>query len=131
MDELLQLNDEINVPLLRKTLEYVTEHPEEWRQWTWGARVSSLSCGTAGCFAHHAARLDGGELVGVAHVVAESEDPRHLVQTLNGRRVIHVAERAVRVLGLGRNAHGLFYAGNSLQDLRRIVDKLIREAEGG
>lgn len=42
---------DINVPHLRKTLEHVTDHPEEYDQETW--------CGTKACIAGHAAVLGG------------------------------------------------------------------------
>lgn len=38
----------VNVPALRKALEHVTAHPEEWRQASWGVRTA---CGTSCCLA--------------------------------------------------------------------------------
>lgn len=48
----------INVPPLRKALEYVTDHPEEHNQLTWAQR---RSCGTTGCLAYHIAVIAGHE----------------------------------------------------------------------
>lgn len=52
----------INVPLLRKVLEHITEHPSEWRQHKWATRFLKLNgevCGTAFCVAGHAAVMAG------------------------------------------------------------------------
>ncbi len=47
----------LNVPLLRKTLEHITAHPEEHNQEMWAHH--SPSCGTRGCLAYHAASMEG------------------------------------------------------------------------
>lgn len=39
----------LNVPLLRKELEFITANPRSWRQGTWLRRNSD--CGTQGCLA--------------------------------------------------------------------------------
>lgn len=121
---------EINVPLLRKTLEHVREHPEEWRQHSWG-QYSRLSCGTVGCFAHHAVRLDGGKFISATRVAAEDGDDPEYVELVLGQRAVPVRYRAQRALGLSGGTRGLFWGANTLEDLERIVGKLIREAEGG
>lgn len=38
----------VNIPVLRKGLEHITAHPEEWSQGDWLVRTE---CGTAGCLA--------------------------------------------------------------------------------
>lgn len=49
-----------NVPLLRKTLEHITAHPEEWEQQSWAER---RGCGTAACVAGHAVAFAGHEIL--------------------------------------------------------------------
>jgi hypothetical protein len=55
----------INVPLLRKELEYITAHPEEHDQLIWlrNRFEGENRCGTAGCLAGnavlHAGRVEG------------------------------------------------------------------------
>lgn len=117
----------LNVPLLRKSLEFVTEHPEEWDQTTFGA---VRSCGTVGCFAHHAVRLDGAKMVGVQYArFEEGDDPDYLI-SIAGVPTTHVRHRAQRVLGLP-DGHRLFDSDNTLLDLEVMVNRLIREAESG
>lgn len=54
---------EINVPLLRKMLEHITAHPDEWNQDTWAVESEESSCGTAYCLAGHTAESLGYPLV--------------------------------------------------------------------
>lgn len=119
----------INVPLLRKTLEHIEAHPEEWNQSAW-------ACGTAGCFAWHAAMLDGAgnppDPFNQEYVPAEpGDDPDQLVE-IASTQTVHVADRATRVLGLDsrvvESSGGLFRYDNTLDDLRRIVADLTAEA---
>jgi hypothetical protein len=60
-----------NLPLLRKTLEFVIAHPEQYDQSTWcrlyGAEANQAvadhlvpKCGTKGCIAYHAVALSEG-----------------------------------------------------------------------
>lgn len=41
----------VNALLLRKELEYVTVHRDEWQQGTWLRRSDVTACGTVGCLA--------------------------------------------------------------------------------
>lgn len=113
----------VNVPLLRKTLEHIEAHPEEWDQSSW-------SCGTSGCFAYHAAMISGGEPVDMylGYVVSEEDDPSDQVYlaAIGRPAMVHVATRAVRVLGLDEHPGDtrLFNGDNTLDDLRRIVAEL-------
>lgn len=118
----------VNVPLLRKTLEHIEAHPEEWNQSAW-------ACGTAGCFAWHAAMLDGAgdppDPLNPEYVPAEpGDEPERLVE-IRSTQTIHVADRATRVLGLPsasvEGQGGLFRYDNTLDDLRRIVGELSEE----
>ncbi len=50
---------QINIPLLRKVLDHITEHPEEWEQDLWAMR---RECGTSFCVAGHAAVMAGHQI---------------------------------------------------------------------
>jgi hypothetical protein len=49
----------VNVPLLRKGLEHITAHPEEWDQQSWAVQTP---CGTQFCLAGHVASMIGHEM---------------------------------------------------------------------
>ena len=112
-----------NVPLLRKTLEHIEAHPEQWNQEFW-------RCGTGMCFAGTACDLDGGEWMadGSAHLARREGEQFQPDEWAPGREVIHARFRARTVLGLTRHqAAALFCADNTLPDLRRIVGELCGE----
>src|SRR6478609_6380573 len=52
-----------NLPLLRKVLEHIDAHPEEWHQSVWAMETSASECGTAFCVAGHTVVMAGGELL--------------------------------------------------------------------
>lgn len=114
----------INAPLLRKTLEHIEHHPEEWKQDRW-------RCGSGMCFAGHAATIAGGRfLADTDLLVAEDDDPPEDVgQFCNGHRCVAVGDRAERVLGLTFDDRDrLFDSANTLDDLRCIVGELCERA---
>jgi len=105
----------INVGLLTRTLAYIQDHSEEWRQDTW-------RCGSACCFTSHAALLAGWEW--------NSPVPTNVWMVHHkDRRVMPVAVVAQDELGLSdTQADRLFRASNTMEDLVRIVDDLIAQA---
>lgn len=48
-----------NVELLRKALEHITAHPEEWDQAAWAYKTD---CGTSCCLAGHVVTLAGKQI---------------------------------------------------------------------
>lgn len=54
---------ELNIPLLRKTMEYIEAHPEDWDQMHYAMKSEESSCGTAMCFAGTAVYLEGYSFV--------------------------------------------------------------------
>lgn len=111
-------NREINVPLLRKLLEHITAHPDEWDQQTWGRESQQSACGTALCVAGHAAHSLGHPLVWdkaanyVAHCLVDGE-------------VRSIPSVATHALGLSnRDAAHLFSGGNTLADLWRLANEM-------
>lgn len=96
----------VNVPLLRKTLEHITEHPEEWDQTWW--------CGTSCCVAGLVALAEGWQRTNVfsARVRRDGEE----------RFVSQVAREALGLTPAA--ADRLFDGGNSLRELWAHADQL-------
>jgi len=113
----------INAPLLRKTMDYIEEHPEEWYQAKWGIRRPG--CGTRACFAGHALMLSGYELlnsIGSASLLTATHPGRD--------KVLTIAQAAKEELGLDMyEADALFCANNTMSGLRSIVTEFIDRAE--
>lgn len=105
----------IDVPRLRKELEYVTAHREQWSQGTWLHRTS---CGTVGCFAGNVA-LNAGYLP----VYERSKHTTTLTVRLSHEHDDrHVADVAAEVLGLSvKQLNSLFAATNTLYDLWNLA----------
>lgn len=100
----------VNVPLLRKVMEHITEHPEEHDQQQW--------CGTACCIAGHAALMTGWQM----QTFSCGSTSSYL--TRDGLRD-HAESIAMEELGLGRaEAYELFSGHNTLDDIWSIVDEL-------
>jgi len=121
-----------NAPELRRVLAHIetlpiAEGPDSWDQ-------EDYRCKTGMCFAGHTAVLNGGiwaepERFTSWLVAVPTDDPRYVYQR-DGRSVIKAAARAQQILGLdGVSASWLFEAGNTLDDLRRIVAELCEQAE--
>lgn len=105
----------VNVDLLQRTLAHIEAHPEEWNQGTW-------RCGTAACFAGHAAILAGAQWAEPDYETAPWLDNEKVITPSGERR--EVFDYAPEVLGLAHHSHPLFNASNDLEDLRRIVGEL-------
>lgn len=105
----------INVPLLRKTLEHITAHPDEWDQDIWAERTP---CGTVACLAGTAVLLQGFELD-----FYESECDCGCREGTTASYVISdppqtIQEVARTTLGLTEDqADDLFESDNTLRDL--------------
>jgi hypothetical protein len=79
----------LDVPRLRKALEFVTDHPEEWRQLYWAVR--SDTCGTKACLA--------GRIVLQAGVELDWRPDRHLYLQLGVERAQTIAADQTRTIG--------------------------------
>lgn len=116
--------DQVNVPLLRKTLEHITEHPEEWEQGAWAMRNS---CGTACCLAGTAVVLAGhklqwedcerGDYLDFANCV-ETDDP--MLRDTDAVSIPVVAQRELNLPDFASTR--LFSANNSLADLWALAE---------
>lgn len=107
-----------NTELLQRTLTEIETHPDQWDQTTYRQ-----------CFAAVAVRLSGGQWAddkAIATLVPVPDDPEGDI--LHG--TVLVPDRAARLLDLGTTWEmNLFYSGNTLDDLRRIVGAIVRETE--
>lgn len=109
---------EINVPLLRKMLEHVTSHPDEWNQDTWAVESEESSCGTAYCLAGHTAESLG-------HTLVWQPGTNMASFCLAGGELRTIESVATHALGLKyTEAAGLFSACNELHTLWEIANKL-------
>ena len=105
-----------NVPLLRKVLEHITAHPEEWNQEWWAVKSTESSCGTACCVA-------GWTVSWAGHGFQWDSEGRSSVYLKEDdmRSIPHVAQD---LLGLSpQQANTLFFSGNSLQDLWELANE--------
>ena len=107
-----------NVPLLRKTLEHITAHPEEWDQTVWMRNNAETACGTAGCPAGTALAIQGYEF---EYGNLYSNQAHHIA---GGDRVF-IGEVAAKELGLDEfQAEELFDSVNSLRDLWALANEI-------
>lgn len=128
-----------NTDLLRKTMQHIRGHPDTWSQ-------IDYRRGATGCFAYHAALLAGGELAHPAPTVPRPSGgepyPNHdahlrcngVAQGLGFSHAdeIHLKEFARRALGLNpKQAGDLFWAGNNLADLERLVQEYTASSTAG
>lgn len=133
-----------NVELLRRTLDYIKTHPNEWDQDRW---VTKTDCGTSYCFAGWALALSG-----LTIHAEQFDEPAVEVGPLNKALPeeyryspgpwphISVRHAAERLLGLSESylradddelysaADVLFHPDNSLDDLREYVAELCGDA---
>lgn len=132
-----------NVDLLNRTLAHIEEHPEQWNQEYWAVRGVD-GCGTAYCFAGHAAVLSGVPLWwhddwedGYSSEDDDCDDWRPVRQVADNISVAPQSEfyncsikyAATHLLGLSSAAAArLFHGDNTLDDLRRIVAELTADA---
>lgn len=119
----------LNAELLRKTMDWVDQHPETHDQGKW---FDLTPCGAKYCFAGHAAILAG------------AQEPTHLTVSqmwfidVDGVAVDSyipgatrsVEQHAQRVLGLTSGQAGyLFDADRSRAELRVLVDAIIEKPD--
>lgn len=112
----------VDVPLLRKTLEFITDNPDQHRQDVWAKRTE---CGTAMCLAGWAVTFAGLDIdfdSSMAHVVGAWN-------LTDGRPI---ADAAAELLGVEKidddnvdtwEDH-IFNENNTLADLWRIAAEL-------
>lgn len=98
----------VNVERLRKELEFVTSHQDEWDQ---GIYAERTACGTTACLAGNTVLHDGLRLNWIEHLSG-----CYIADALETGELIHSA--AARILGLDDDqAEDLFEGGMTLRRL--------------
>lgn len=145
----------VNVPLLRKTMEYIDEHPLEWRQDNWMTPLSPHLAQIAACYS----KADLAREFGVTHQELEqlqetgnwcgsaccfagwavelTPEAKPLVADFHLTGFEYdgedwdIADLAKDLLGLSDSeANVLFCETNTRENLHEIVDRLIAKEEG-
>lgn len=115
-----------NLPLLRKVLEHIDAHPEEWRQGSW---ASGAVCGTAYCVAGHALVMDGTHVLTYDPHWGLKVDGLDYVTDSDGDEIEAPGYFGREVLGL---THGeglaLFAGGNSRETVQLIAERVAERA---
>jgi len=124
------MNDPVpNLPLLRKVLDHIDAHPQEWNQDLWGvnfplydqwASKEYTRCGTAFCIAGHAVTMAGAE------PVWEDDGTMNFVY-YEGQRVF-VSDLARQLLSLNYGEVTLFDSGNSREVIQEIAEEIAARA---
>lgn len=114
-----------NTELLKRTLNHIEAHPEEWDQEYWARRTL---CGTSYCFAGTAVVLSGLPLawrdVDADDYGVDADELAHNVID-EGEVGDSIATAARDLLELTADqADRLFYPGNSIEKLRDLVAEL-------
>lgn len=115
----------VNFELMWKVFHHIEDHPELWEQENWRTTVT---CGTAYCFAGWTVTLTGATWLSGISLLADGSDPDAERVTLKtGAVVVNVSNRAARLLGLDADeATGLFAAGlaDDLEALYTMVEQI-------
>lgn len=121
----------VNVPLLRKAVEWVESQPEVprprhslhdhdevyWDQEVWGRKQH---CGTALCLAGYVTWLEGWKPVA-------SNSPRGGFTARDGETA-YIPDLAVELLGITKQqSDELFFGGNTAADIRSVAEKIAGE----
>jgi hypothetical protein len=108
-----------NTPELVGIYRFIRDNPEEWVQASFGRRNP---CGTAYCVAGHAVVRAGHTVRWETRYFDPSEA---LAWTVDNENESYIGDIAQAVLGLNlRDASDLFVAGNTLDDIRRIIERI-------
>lgn len=114
-----------NLPLLRKVLDHIDAHPEEWNQAAW---MTETTCGTACCIAGHAIVFDGTHTLTVANddVLVDGVS---MVRGEDGRWHDAAAIVGAKVLGLTEDEAGdLFHGWNGRADVQHFAERIAARA---
>lgn len=115
----------INIPLMRKVLEHITEHPEEHDQNVWAERGP---CGTAYCMAGHTVVMTGHKLSWESNEFEEDEVVTESVQTpilINGEEEGRISRVAAFELGLIESQwETLFLYSDTVEDLWTAANEM-------
>jgi hypothetical protein len=106
-----------NLPLLRKVLDHIDAHPEEYEQSIFRTRTK---CGTAYCIAGHVAVMTGATFANAVEV-----------ETSEGDR-IDVAKYAQQLLGITSEeawlSPGLFAGDSTRREIQTVAERIAARA---
>lgn len=137
------VEENLNVELLRKTMDYIATHPQVWHQGSWFWIYDSdkdtviphqveityeevNSCNTAFCFAGHAALMEG--FIAPPSNTYKAWTRQVDVKGSDDWHYEDVDEFARKRLGLSSDvANELFAAENTIQDLKDMVNLIIEK----
>ena len=114
----------MNVELLDKTLNYVLNHPDEWKQDVW-------HCGSTGCFAYWACVLSGEPMEFVEGLATTAEKSQWLKcvegetakDHRNGHDLTTIPDRATRLLGLTvSESMAIFHSCGTKRAIKEAVE---------
>jgi hypothetical protein len=116
---------EPNIPLLRKTIEHIEAHPEEWDQTTWAVRTP---CGTTMCFAGTALFV-AGYTFNWSHRIEESSAATIRRSKTSGGKTWPIPWVAQEELGLNDcQVRNIFYCmTDDPAELREVVEETVGE----
>lgn len=107
-----------NLPLLRKVLDHIDAHPEEWNQ---GLYWTATVCVTAYCIAGHAVAMTEG-----VRTVRLDEMPGRFVSPQSGR---DWDTAAIAHLGLTDDEAGVLFSGdNTREQVQAIAESIAARA---
>lgn len=114
----------INVPLMRKVLEHITEHPEEHDQQSWAEKTA---CGTTYCMAGHAVLMAGHEIAwsAIAGVYLEEDGADRVTEPIETSESFtqYIPHVAAHELGIDHmQASMLFYDSTYLEELWEVAN---------
>lgn len=122
-------NNEVNIPLLRKAVEWVeaeAKRPATERQWyqkNWVTPESRKILDDQSALVNHC-----GTAYCVAGYVGQLVDPAFINSDWTADRDVHVSDVAMEALGLTSGQAGrLFHANNTAEDVRRIAEEIAGE----
>lgn len=105
-----------NEPLLQQVLEYITAHPEEHEQSTWG-RIKNGR--VVGCVGFHAVRLSGDY-----RLVFDTTDRHYATALDSNNHELYISDAAYKALGIGTGTYRLFAGGRTLDELWQDANEL-------
>lgn len=116
----------IDVPLLRKELEHITAHPDEWDQKVWLRHTNASTCGTKGCLAGNVVLHLGWKPYADPIQVAIGTPLHHVWRAgKDGMEIRRVRDVAREALGLTYDEENvLFASGNTLLEMWLIAEAL-------
>lgn len=139
-----------NMPLLRKVYEEIVHNPENWRQSNWvtatlttEARVALIGarelpatvleqqwhCGTAYCFAGHAAVMSGWQPLVEAYQYSGTVVAGEMATHADHDEKHYIEDVAQHELGLTDDeADNLFAAGNDIDDILMYCNEIAERA---